>query len=344
MSVSTIAKRAGVSIATVSRVLNNSRPVNPELAERVRRAVAELKISPRTTRRRTRTDGDVRHRTIAIVSVGQSYRTWFDVPVIANIVAELTRAAQARHMSILMTEMIDPNELGPTLRRPNVDGAIVFVNSAVRTEQLHRLTSHLPVVRVMGGQIAPAQFDIVGPDNTCVGYMAARYLTEKGLNNLAFLTTAPSWDICRFRAQGFMIGAMDAGLMPRIYVAGAGAQLGVAGVGAVVEPTLDRLVARLREHHTGPLGLFVTRDEETVNVYRHLAENGLSPGQDVVVVSCDNEAVRLSTLHPRPASIDLNAPEIADRAIRRLESRIAHAEDPPVRVLVNPKLIEPETD
>src|SRR4051812_28572158 len=108
MSVTRIAEKAGVSIATVSRVLNNSRRVNPESAELVRRAVEELKLPPPTARRKSRTKGTERQYTIAVVSLGQNYRTWFEVPVIAEVVAEITRAAQDAQMGVLMTEMINP--------------------------------------------------------------------------------------------------------------------------------------------------------------------------------------------------------------------------------------------
>src|SRR5688572_14022625 len=113
MSVSLIAEKAGVSIATVSRVLNNSRPVNPQIAERVRQAMTELQLSPRQRRSRRTT---TRHSTVAIVSLGQSYRGWFELPVIAGVVGELTRSAQDHHMGILMAEMPDPRQLSPVLR------------------------------------------------------------------------------------------------------------------------------------------------------------------------------------------------------------------------------------
>jgi DNA-binding LacI/PurR family transcriptional regulator len=78
-----------------------------------------------------------------------------------------------------------------------------------------------------------------------------------------------------------------------------------------------------------------------VQVYRLLAERGVTPGADMTVVSCDNENVRLSMLHPRPASIEIGTAEIARFAVRRLIQRIKHPEDPPVRILVNPKLVLP---
>lgn len=344
MSVSRIAEKAGVSIATVSRVLNNSRPVNPRIAEQVRRAVEELNLPPRPIRRRARQRGDAWHSNIAIVSLGQSYRGWFEVPVIANVVAELTRAAQEQHMGVLMAEMPDPSDLSPVLRRNEVEGAIVFISSGLSTRDVAVLRSHLPVVRVMGGQLAPVDIDHIGYDNNAVGYLAAQYLMQQGLRELAFLTIRPTWDFSKLRAQGFIAAAQAVGVMPTAYLDGAGdVQTGFYGSRVVRETGIDRLVDRLAGSRTERLGLFVSRDEEAVHVYRLLREHGIEPGRDLEIVSCDNEAVRLSTLHPRPASIDLGAAEIARHAVRRLATRIKYPDEPPVRILVNPRLVPGES-
>jgi LacI family transcriptional regulator len=330
-----------VSIATVSRVLNNSRPVNPRMAEMVRRAMEELQLPPRTIRRRPRSRSGDRHSTIAIVSVGQEYRDWFEVPVIASVVAELTRAAQELHMGVLMAEMTDPTQLSPMLRRPEVDGAVCFISSGLTTKDSAALREQLPVVRVMGGQLAPVEIDHIGPDNNAVGWVAGQYLLEQGLRELAFFTTRSSWDFTKLRAQGFMAAAQAAGIMPAMYLQDENTPipLGFFGPRVVCERDPAKLMSRLKAETKGKLGLFVARDEEAVQAYRLLREVGLEPGSDVVIVSCDNETVRLSTLHPRPASIDLGAAEIARYAVRRLAQRIKHKDEPPARILVNPRLV-----
>src|SRR6266542_172419 len=157
MSVTRIAQKAGVSIATVSRVINNSRRVNPQIAELVHKAMEELQLPPRQVRRRSRNRSGDRPSTVAIVSLGQSYRGWFEVPVIASVVAELTRVCQERHMGVLMTEMVEPTQLSPVLKRTEVEGAIVFISSAVSAKDAAVLRDHLPIVRVMGGQVAPVE-------------------------------------------------------------------------------------------------------------------------------------------------------------------------------------------
>ena len=345
MSVTRIAEKAGVSIATVSRVLNNSRPVDPRLAERVRKAMEELQLPARQVRRRGRgrpagSGSSAKPMTIAIVAVGNAYRTWFELPVIAAVVAELTRAAQDHHMGILMTEMPDPHQLAPVLRRSEVDGAIAFVDSRLSPGDMSTLSRQLPVVRVMGGQLAPADLDHVGPDNNAVGYIAAQHLLNLGLRDIACLTMRPEWDLIRLRAHGFLAAAAAAHVNPHLYLAAdADRSSSFCGPNVTATPGLAPLIEQMAARRTGRIGLFVTRDEETVHVYPLLRQAGLEPGRDVVVVSCDNEAVRLSTLAPRPASIDLGSAEIARHAVRRLATRIEQQDESPVRILVNPHLV-----
>jgi DNA-binding LacI/PurR family transcriptional regulator len=348
MTVTRIAENAGVSIATVSRVLNNSRPVDPAIVERVHKAAEQLGMTGSALLRRRGRIADrqvMSPTTIAIVTLGQRYREWFELPVIASVVAELNRAAQEMQIGVMMAEMPDPEQLNPVLRRSDARGAIVFISSETHltTKDTAVLRSQFPVVRVLGGQVAPTDIDHITPDNNAIGYLASQYLLEQGIRNLAFLTTQPGWDFTKLRAQGFIASAEKAGISPTMYLQQpAGALSGMYGSNVVAEPELDRLIARMAEGRKEKLGLFVFRDAETSHVYPLLRAHGLEPGRDVVVVSCDNESIRLSALQPRPASIDLGAAEIAHLAVTRLMRRIQHKNEPPARLMVNPRLVPGE--
>jgi LacI family transcriptional regulator len=78
VSVVQIAELAGVSIATVSRVMNNNPRVNPQIADKVRAAMGELGISMGPPRNRAifsnlGSSADRRLRTIALIAIGQQY-------------------------------------------------------------------------------------------------------------------------------------------------------------------------------------------------------------------------------------------------------------------------------
>ncbi len=345
MSVVQIAAHAGVSIATVSRVLNNSRRVNPKLADQVHKAMQELNFTPSQIVRRPSARKDEVASAIAIISVGQDYRGWFEVPVIAAVVAEITRFANEHHVSTLIAEMANPRELSPALRRQSVQGAIAFIDSNLPAGAISTLANHMPVVRVMGGQMSKLEVDHVGPDNNAVGYLAAQSLIEDGCKQLAFVAVRPTWDLTKLRAQGFSCAAIAAGLRSRAFLQGELPNADcVYGAHVVVEADFSALMAKLaraiRDRGSeAPLGVFTSRDEEAVVVQTSLVAMGLRPTLDFKLVSCDNEQVRLSALHPRPASIDLNPAQIARHAISRLLDRIKHPSEPPVRLLVNPKLV-----
>jgi LacI family transcriptional regulator len=339
VSVTQIAARAGVSIATVSRVLNNNRRVKPEIADQVRQVMRELHYAPRPIRRRHKSL-QTAQRTIALVSVGGPYRDWFEMPVLAAVVGEISRAAQQDGFGVLMAEMPEPRRINYLLRQQHIEGALVFLQGKVKPDAALPLAQHLPVVRVMGGQVAPVEIDHVGPDNNAIGYLAATHLLSRGCRTLAYLTTEPAWDFIQLRGQGFALAAHRAGCAADAFLVGQDETLtkffcAETKLGRTLEDVVDEVVRRR------PAGLFVSRDEEVVQVYRLLAERGVVPGRDVHVVSCDNENVRLSMLHPRPASIEIGTADIARRALRRLQMRMRYPAEAPVRILITPHLIEP---
>ena len=346
MSVVQIAAQAGVSIATVSRVLNNSRRVNPRLADQVHRAMQQLNFTPSQIRRRTsnRKTEDGRTLSLAIIAVGQRYRGWFEIPVIASVVAAITRAAMENNATTLITDMPSPTDLPAIFRRQQIDGALIFLDSSIAPSAFTDLYGQLPVVRVMGGQMSPLQFDHVAPDNPAIGYLAAQTLLAQGCRDLAYLTTRPSWDFSMLRGQGFAAAALAAGQRPHAFLEGSGLVIDCAyGASVTSAEDLPQLVAKLAEAVRNrkikePYGLFASRDEETVLIYRMLAEHGVRPGQDLTIVSCDNEHVRLAGLSPLPVSIDLNVQEIAHHAVCRLLERIKRPDNPLVRMLINPKV------
>ncbi len=345
MSVTRIASKAGVSIATVSRVLNNSRPVNPKLAELVHNAVKELQILPRPTRRRNKLRSTDKQLTVAIVTLGAPYREWFEIPVIAGVVAELTAAAQNRNMSILMAEMPDPNVISPVLKRPDINGAFAFISSGLPISRVAALKAHMPVVRVMGADNASPIIDHVCADNIGIGEMAFEYLSRHECDQYAFITHSQAWDLICQRAQGFALAAHRAGHVPLICQrAGEQDRLPVLSSQMLVRPQAEELIQQIAQQRTSKIGLFISRDVETAEIYRALTANGLRVGHEVVVISCDSESVRLSSLHPKPASIDLSASSIAKIAVQRLADRIQSPESPVVRTLIQPRLVPGDLD
>src|SRR3954453_10998774 len=96
MSVTEIAKRAGVSIATVSRVLNNHPRVRPETAVQVRKVLDDLGYRLAAVRRGPRLGrrAAARTGTIAVVAVEGKDHTRFRIPIFANALGGIVRAGR----------------------------------------------------------------------------------------------------------------------------------------------------------------------------------------------------------------------------------------------------------
>jgi LacI family transcriptional regulator len=351
MTVHEIAKLAQVSTATVSRVLNGTGTVKPETAQVVRRIIEQhgsraeqvmVRRGPRQGSRRV-PRGQV-GTTIAIASIGQASGPWFQMPVISQVIAGITREANERGLVVQIEEGSSPEQLGATLRSRGVGGVLTFLPSGADPEILVALNRHVPVVRVMGEATSAQGVDHVCPDNVAVGAVAYDYLMAEGCRTVGFLTANPSWDLIHMRAFGFQTHALrsSAQQSPTAFIAARSeAERERYGVRTIARPTLEAAVDAFVQANPRPAGLFVPRDEEAVAVYRLLGARGIRVGRDVIIVSCDNEELRLSALDPRPASIELGTVEIGRWAVRRLVSRMRRPHEPAVKIQATPRLALP---
>ncbi|MGN6627646.1 MAG: LacI family DNA-binding transcriptional regulator [Tepidisphaeraceae bacterium] len=350
LSISEVAKAAGVSTATVSRVLNDLPGVRDETIQQVRMAVDELNYKPQRLRkrggiRRNRAQVALRTGNIAVIAMGHS-RSWLELPVLAAVVGGIQRGASDMGVRLILDEMPDVSKPSSLVLDRQIDGAIVFLSSDVPMasydQMFKMMRSHVPLVWAMGMEMAIGGVDHVTPDNIGVGHQAYSYLRSLGCEETAFITTDPRWPLMRLRGQAFLNSAFDDGHPATAYLCGEDPSVGAPyGRQVVLAPDLDKLIGKLVKAKPFPTGLFIGNDLTTSYVYPLLADHGIKPGQDVHIVSCDNEDARLAAMHPRPASIDIGAEQIGIRAVNRLMNRIQHPNDPPLIIQVAARLIPP---
>jgi DNA-binding LacI/PurR family transcriptional regulator len=348
MSIVSVAKLAGVSIATVSRVINDLDNVRGETADQVRAAMKQLgytpprvKRGPKTGRRRS-TPQVLPSGQIAVLTLG-GVQNWLTMPVMASVVGGITREARELNVWAVLDEMPDPSELSPIFRRREVDGAVVFCPAGSNVADLLALHKHVPVVWVMGGEDALVSIDHVSPDNSGIGKLAFDHLAGSGCEHFAFITDSPNWAIMRLRAQAFGNAARDAGKFVSNYLLNQpNVQREAFGGDVCVRDTLEELVVEMSNRMPRATGLFVPTDLLLTRLHPLLVEHGIWNRPDLKVISCDNENERLSMLNPRPASIDIQGEEIGRLAVRQLVQRLQRPDAPPARVQLAPRLVVPE--
>ena len=344
MSIVRVAQRAGVSVATVSRVINRLPGVRPETAKQVRRAMKELLYVPAAVRPGpkpgARRPSRIRARlgTLVVLTVGQASRDWLALPLMTSAFASITQAAQERGLRLLIDEMPDPHKVSGLLARREVDGASVFWSARLGRAHFEGLLDcGIPLVRFMGAVDGPAEIDHVTTDNLAVGRLAHSYLAEQGCTDVAFFTETPDWPLVRMRGQEFANAARDARhrvtsfVMTETPVVAANYGQGVCAAG-----TAEALADCFAAETPRPTGIFCATDRQTLKLYPMLQRRGIVPGRDVTVVSCDNQEPLLSVLSPRPASVDLRPGEIGRIAVARLVHRLEYPDEPPFQIQVPP--------
>lgn len=346
MSILRVAKYAGVSTATVSRVLNAVPVVSESTVRNVRAALQALNYDPLEVKRgpkpgsKRQNNFNIAHKPgmISIMTVG-IHREKLRFPVTNAVVDAITRSAKQSDVRVLLDEMPDLHDISPIIRDREVDGAVVFLADEAPLNVLAELHKHVPVVWAMGGQAGPLPVDHVSENNVAVGYLASQYLHDRGCRDFAFLTIVPQKRNARQRGQAFIAAAAEQNLRARAFVVSDNPFVsGLYGPDVIARPTLTELINAFAALSPRPTGLFIDRDSTTARVYPMLARLGIQPAKDLTIISCDNEELALSALSPRPATIDLGASEIGCRVVRRLLMRIENRDEPPVLIQTMPQL------
>ena len=347
MSVAIIAARAGVSNATVSRVLNNSPRVNPETARLVREAARQIRYDPSKARRGPRIGGRAAReiRTFAILAIGNPHERWFREALYTAAVSSITRAAGEQGARVVIRDVMDDSSAAQDdLQGGEIDGAIAFVFSRADRGLVERIAKRIPVVRVMGEESTYPEIDQVRTDNTAVGVMAHQYLHQLGCARTAFLTSWPELDLFVSRGIGFCTAAGRAGAArPDVFVARHHDGCWPIAAGATPFDTLDEIADLFASRPDRPTGLLVSTDQEAIGLYARLERRGIVPGRDVKIIGCNNDQSGLSMLAARPATFDIGTAEYGPLAVSRLMHRIANPNCPPIRMLVTPRLVLPPT-
>lgn len=267
-----VARRAGVSYQTVSRVINEHPSVAPKTRERVLAAIAELDYHPNVAARNLVTR---RSRTVGIVSYGTSY--FGPGQMLTNIEASLRERAYGLMLSTL-SELGSEQLRAATheLRSRSVDGIVMITPMLeIDVAAIPTLCGNVPfvLIDVALGVQAPS----VVIDQRYGGVLATRHLLELGHRRIAVICGPRTWSAATLRNEGTLGVLRDAGLEPVMSVEGDwSARSGYAGACELLDAD-----ARFS-------ALVVANDQMALGAMRALRERGVRVPEDVSVVGFDD--------------------------------------------------------
>lgn len=322
-----VARRAGVSTATVSRVMSGAAVTRPATRDRVLAAVRELDYSPSAVaralkRRETRTLG------LLVTDIANPF-----FPLVVRAVED---EAHARGYGVVFGNAADDPErelayLDLLLER-RVDGLIVASARATRrhAERLGRVP--VPVVLLNSDAPGAGSLPSIATDHRLGGRLAAEHLLALGHRAIAHVT-APSGHAAAAtdRRRGIQEAMEAAGVDPAslLVVDGGGTVEG----GAAAVPSLLTAAPR-------PTAVVGFNDLTAIGLLRGLRAAGLDVPHDMAVVGFDDIELAAWT-DPPLTTIRQPTEELGRWAVTRIADALADPDRPagPARVVLDPTLV-----
>jgi LacI family transcriptional regulator len=341
MSITQVAKLAGVSSSTVSRVINNHPRVAPETEKSVRKAMQELGYVPSDRRPGpkplSRLKTETRNVSFLVLGASDGQAT----PAFAELLRGVSMGATDQAVNLAFHYVPNPDQLPTRALEQGVDGLLLHGN--LPGVELERKLRKLPTVWLMGNRRRPEWGDQVMPDAYEVGHLAAEYLIHQSHRRLAFLNLdANHWPL-RVYFQSFSATAASF----KVPVDSVQSPLETTGNywGRHSPKVVEALVQKFLDLPQRPTGIFVADDMQVALLQPALQARGVEIGPGAAqVISCNNETPFLVGLQPRPAVIDIRVQSIGRRAVEHLLWRMTNQTRVQERIItaVEPYLVGPQ--
>jgi DNA-binding LacI/PurR family transcriptional regulator len=308
-----VAARAGVSRATVSRVVNGSPKVSPDVATAVREAIAALNYVPN---RAARSLASRRTQAIALV-VPESTARVFNDPFFATLVqgVGLALADTEYTLSMLIESEVSGDKTRRYLLGGNVDGALV-VSHHTGDHSYANVGRSLPVV--FGGRPLDPTESVnytVDVDNLHGAELAAEHLVERGRTRIATIAGPQDMPPGVDRLRGFT------GVLER-----AGLPADAVEFGDFSPASGAIAMRRLLERDPSIDAVFAANDQMAIGAYSAIAEAGRSIPDDIAVVGFDDDRYAATAMPPlttvHQPSVEMGA-EMARVLVRLIEGEDA---------------------
>ena len=300
-----VARRAGVSIATASKALNRRDQVAPETRRKVLEAAAALAFQPNALAR-----GLISGQTRTIGLLTDELGGRFAIPVLLGVENTLGD----REMSVLLCDArgdaIRRQHYIRTLLARKVDGMIVLGET---NDMRPSLTADIPVpvVYAYGESDDPNDLSIVSDDRGGAR-LAAEHLLAQGRRVIAHVTGEQTYRAARDRADSLRETLDEAGL----------AIVGGPLYGDWTQGWGRQATRMLLAKHPDVDAIFCASDQLAVAVADILHEAGRRIPDDVALIGYDNWQVFSAESRPPLTTVDLNLQQMGATAVKHLFAAI----------------------
>jgi LacI family transcriptional regulator len=318
-----VAKRARVSVATVSRVLNDNPNVRPELCSRVLEAVKELNYQ------RDRVARSLRVRTSQIIGlIISDIRNPFFTSVVRGVEdvayahgytlllcnSDEDPAKESLYIDIMLAEKIAGVIISPVTEVDNYSGVL--------------LQASVPVV-AMDRRMRDLDVDTVVVDNVEGACQAVSHLIEQGHHRIGLIGGPPQTTTGRERQKGYQKALTEHGI---------GLDQNLIKIGDFKQDSGYQMACQLLGMDDPPTAVFTANNLMTLGALNAIHEKGLSIPEDAAIVGFDDMPWALS-LAPPLTAVAQPTYELGRIAADLLLRRIADPQRPIEQICLETTLI-----
>jgi LacI family transcriptional regulator len=296
-----VAQAAGVSVATVSRVYNDSELVREKTASRVRDAALRLGYVPHSGARSLSTS---RTHTLGVL-LPDLYGEFF-----SEVIRGIDQTAQRHGFHLLVSSSHDGRpgvEAALRSMRGRVDGLIVMWPEMDADTALRNLPAGFPLV-LMNAPVGPHAFDVLTVANYEGARAMVRHLLDLGHRRIGIIKGAAGNYDAAERLRGYRAALEEAGVVRD-------AALEVQG--DFSETSGFRATAELVAGRSRPTAIFAANDSMAIGALSALREAGLRVPDDVAVAGFDDIPLA-RYLDPPLSSVHVDISALGERATLRL--------------------------
>lgn len=306
-----VAKMADVSISTVSRVINDSKPVSPEARRRVLKAIEVLDYKPNEVARSLVTK---KSNLIGVIvnDIGSTY--------VSSILRGVEEIGRMYKYDILLSSSYGDSEVevkfAKLLLQKQVEGIIV-ISDTLNTKLLYRLEeSKIPYINVNRFYNVDEHYT-VGVNHKDGTYQMTNYLVENGHKNIGLLYVRKDFDRTeeKIKEDGYLEALEEHGLAKNT--------IGIEGIREKdVAEIMDKVEEKIK---SGVTAFVTTQDEIGIHLQNALLDRGYKIPEDVSVTGYG--ATEMTELtRPKLTSVKVPYYDIGAVAIRKILKEIKKEE------------------
>ena len=321
-----IAREAGVSTATVSRVLNNPELVSEERRKQVEAAVEKLNYSPNSLAREL-----VTKNTNVIGMFIPEITNTFAPSVIESFEKELNRYHYNIFLCITNANPETERNYIKVMTKKRVDGLAFLGYRALNSENNDLLIKTAKKTPVVMMDYPPSdEMYCVQTDEEQGAFLATEYLIKLGHQKIAFLNGNPQHTSYYYKMQGYERALHAYGIeMTTKYC-------------LTIEPNMvggDNRAREVLQMNDRPTAIFASGDQIAIGVYKAAYTLGLSIPKDLSVIGFSGSPIS-NSLYPPLTTVAQYAQEMGSGAAKMMMDLINKNPIAERRIVFEPKILE----